>query len=233
MVRILKIPFLLLLAILFSCEKDQQVSCVQNDYYAYLERYPASFVCTDTLCNKYLAIWKQLFREKNYYSNDYFDSHIEIWRVSINNWNSGASFSVCYRVKSDWAVAYNCDQFIIRIDKDDRTWPALTLPRDTYLSISDIRTVTTNHAFSSGIALVSNNLNISPDSFQDALHILTDKAGVNTLCSTRINIDRSTGDLFLEAYAEYVNKYNECVQAKINLKTMETNIVNGVCFIID
>jgi hypothetical protein len=171
--------------------------------------------------------------EKNNISDEFFNRHVELWRTNINDWGKGASFSVCYRINIDWAIAYNCDQFIIKIEKDDMTYPSLPLPRDIYLSIDDIRTVTTHHAFSSDIAYVSNNESISPDSFQDALNYLTKEAGVNTLCSTRIFVDESTGNLFLEAYAQYDDKYNVCIHANINLATLETSIVNGVCFIIN
>lgn len=233
MVRTLQIIGLILLIVLFSCEKEPEVSCFQRDYYAYLDNYPDRSVCTDSLCNKYLDIWKQLFKEKNNMSDDFFDSHIELWRMNLNEWAKGASFSVCYRINFDWAIAYNCDQFIIKIEKDDKTWPALNLPRDIYLSKNDIRTITTYHAFTSEIAFVSKNISISPESFQDALDYLTKKAGVNTLCSTRIYVEETTGNLFIDAYAQYNNKYNECIHAKINLTTLETDIANGVCAIID
>lgn len=234
MTRIIQISSLILLIVVFSCEKKKNtVSCVQQDFYNYLNNYPSSSLCRDSLCNKYQTIWKELFMEKNSISDVFFNKHVELWRTDIHDWIKGASFNVCYRINIDWAIAYNCDQFIIKIDKDDKTYPSLSLPRDIYLSKNDIKTVTTNHAFSSDIANVSNNESINLDSFPDAINYLTKKAGVNTLCSTRISIDESTGNLFMEAHAQYDDKYNECIHSTINLTTLETKIENGVCFIIN
>jgi hypothetical protein len=233
MARIHQSISLILLIIVFSCEKEQKVTCLQNDYYDYLNKYPDSLMCTDSLCNKYQAIWKELFMEKNNISDLYFNNHVELWRTQIHDWVKGASFSICYKIKIDWAIAYNCDQFIIKIEKDDKTYPSLPLPRDTYLSKNEIKIVTTNRAFSSDLVNISNNENIKIDTFNDAINYLIKKAEVNTLCSTRIYIDESSGNLFLDAYAQYIDKYNECIHASIDLMTLETKINNGVCFIID
>ena len=234
MVRIIQIFSLFLMVIFFSCEKElEQVTCAETDYYDYLNNYPGSSICTDNLCNEYFEIWKQIFKENNHISEDYFNNHIQVWRTSINDWKSGASYSICYRIKFDWALAYNCDQFIIKIDEENQTWPTLPLPRGKYLSVNEIRIVTENHAFSSHILKLSNNMKVYHNTIKDAISYLTKKAGVNTLCSSRIYVDETSGNLCLEAHAEYINKYNECIYAKLDIKTRETDIRNGVCFIIN
>jgi hypothetical protein len=234
MKRIIQIISLFFLIIIFSCEKEsEEVSCTQKDLYEYLNNYPGSSISSDDLSNSYYEIWVQLFKDKNHISQEYFDDHIQIWRTSIDNWNSGASFRICYRVKFDWAIAYTCDQFIIKIDKENQSWPLLPLPRDTYLKLNEIKIAVENHAFSSDISFLSNNMKIEHNSFENALKFLTREAGVNTLCTSSIYIDEATGHLWIEAHAEYNNKYNECIYAKMDLKTLERDIKTGVCFIID
>jgi hypothetical protein len=229
--RTVKIIAFLIGVVLFSCEKGQHVSCIQNDYYAYLDNYQVGSICTENLCNNYQTIWKELFMEKNSISENYFNNHVEICRSQIHDWVDGASFNICYKIKVDWAIAYNCDQFIIKIEKDNTDYPSLILPRDTYLSKENIRTVTSKRAFSSYIEKVSNNETVDFNYFNDALKYLIKKAGVNTLCSTMIMIDESTGDLILEAYAQYDDKDNECIRGRIDLMTRETFVTDEPCAI--
>jgi hypothetical protein len=169
--------------------------------------------------------------EKNNLGNSYFDNHIELVQSQINKWNDGSSFSICYKVKLGWAIAYNCDQFVIKIEQDNQLYPTLNVPRGTYLSKDQIKLIVDNHAFSSDITKLSNVDNLKFNSMSSALDILTRKAKVNTLCLGMVTINYLTGNLELEAVAQYDNEINSCIQGRIDLITGETVVIDRPCWI--
>lgn len=231
-----KLLVLSLICVIFSCEKEYHgriVTCTQGSDYAYLDNYKIDSLCTDNLCVNYQKVWKELLMEQNNLSHSYFENNIELCQSSINNWMQGASFRICYKVKLDWAIAYGCDQFIIKIEKDNTLYPSLYLPRDTYLSKDQIKRALSAHAFSSDIVKLSNIETLRYNSLKRAMEHMIRQAEVNTLCSNRIYINKSTGNLLLEAYGEYINESNSCIRGSIDLFTGETIITDTHCLIID
>jgi hypothetical protein len=227
--KILFLPFLFFL----SCSNQDykpQVTCFQGEDYEYLENYnlPGT-MCNDDLCVYYLKIWKEIFREKNKLTESYFREHIEVLNSGIHEWNDGISFRVGYTIKVDWAITYNEDPFIIKIEKNNTLYPSLNLPRDTYLEKGDILLAVDGRAFGSNIIILSNYKKLKFDSFSTALNHLIARAQVNTLCSGWMYIDRYTGNFILEAWAEFVNEDNNCIQGKIDLYTGETFVNETAC----
>jgi len=229
--KFFEILFLLFLPFL-SCNQEnmRQVSCIQGEYYEYLERHNPGNICTDELCVFYQKIWKELFMEKNNLTENYFDSHIELCSSGIGEWMDGISFGICYKIIVDWAIAYQCDQFIIKIEKNNTLYPSVNLPRDIYLSKEDIFTAVNNKVFASDITKLSNQEHLKFNTLGEALNYLISKAQVNTLCSNWMYIDSSTGNFTLEAWAQFENEENSCIQGKINLITGETFVNETVCY---
>jgi len=227
------IPFLI--CFIFSCEEEQQhermVTCEQEDDYASLDNYKIDTLCTDSICIEYQSVWKELLMEQNNLTEQYFENHIELFQSRLQNWVQGISFRICYKVKINWAIAYVCDQFIIKIDKESTLFTSL--PRDTYLSKDEIKYAVSKHAFSSDIIRLSNIETLQFDSLKHAIQYLINKANVNTMCSKRVFISESTGNLLLEAWGEYVNEYNSCIKGSLDLITGETYITDTNCFIIN
>ncbi len=222
------------LAFLPSCKEkiqERTVSCTQTGDYDYLNNYIAGPLCTSDLCQQYQAIWKELFLEKNNLSESFFQNHIILSKSDINTWNDGVSFSVCYKVKIGWAIAWECDQFIVKINKDKLYYPTLNLPRDQYLSKDDIRIAVNGSAFSSDIIKLSNVEILKYNSMNKALSELIKAASINTLCSGMVFIDKSTGNLTLEAGAKYDNEDNSCIRGEIDLITGETKVQDVPCAI--
>jgi hypothetical protein len=169
--------------------------------------------------------------EKNNLTDEYFNNHIELFGSRVFEWGSGTSFSICYEVKVDWAIAYTCDQFIIKIKEGDNTYPSLNLPRGTFLTKDNIRTATNAHAFSPDIVKLSNSEHLEFSSMEDALNSLSKKAGVTKLCSHTISVDRSTGGLILESWGKYKYQNNKCIDARIDLIDGATLLLNTDCTI--
>jgi hypothetical protein len=237
----IKKAFLLLVAweVFSTCHKikpehiqpeDRQVTCIQQKPYAYLHQYPIDSVDTSPICRKYQEIWKALLLEKSHLSEKFFEDHITPVHSGMQPWNDGISFEICFKVHIDWAVAYQCDQFIVRIDSANKLYPSLALPRDVYLSKDQIRLATSARAFSSVMHRVSGARNIKFSSMDDALHYLIRAAKVNTLCVGSVHLN-GTGDLVLEAGASYVHRKNTCITAIVDLANRDCTTTNGPCMI--
>jgi hypothetical protein len=219
---------------LASCDISKQletVSCTQAGEYDYLKLYSPGTICNSDTCAVYQSIWKELIMEKNNLSEKFFSEHIELCLSGIDSWDEGVSFNICYKVKLDWAIAYNCDQFIVKIKDKNLYYPTLNVPRGVYLTKDQIRSIVNNHAFSSSITKLSNSADLKFNSMDQALAVLILKANVNTLCSGMITVNYTTGNLMLEAGAQYDSEANKCIDGKIDLITGETDIDDVPCML--
>ena len=225
---------LLVLFVFSSCDKEKQIrttTCNQPVDYEYLENYKVDTMCSSDLCIEYFNIWKDLIKEKNNLSQDFIDTHIEYCYSEINSWADGISFRICYKFKVDWAIAYNCDQFIIKIHADNTHYPTLDLPRDTYLTKEKVKIAVDNRAFSSDIIKMSSIDKIKYTTMDNALQDLIGYSGVNQLCLNMITINDDNGDLILEASAQYENEENSCVIGTIDLITGDKEVKDTPCWI--
>lgn len=221
------------LVVLLSCENNNNQLGVPkcprptNDY-AYLDNYSKPTPCTDSLCLAYQNIWRDLFIERNGLTTDFFTKHIIFIGSGLNTWTEGQTFSVCYEVKVDWAIAYLCDQFIINIS-DPNSYSDVQVPRGTYLSKNNIRTVLDHSAFSSFIQHVSNSETMQFSSIQDASNYLTQKANLAWICNPTVSLDYTTGELIYSSWSQ-VDSY-QCIGASVNLVTHDTKVAKQDCFV--
>jgi hypothetical protein len=228
---------LIFIAVIFvfsTCMKDKQsrkTACTHSDSFESLDNYKIGSLCSSDICSEYLTIWKDLIKEKNNLSQDYFDTHIEVCASELNTWADGISFRVCYKFKIDWAIAYNCDQFIIKISADNKYYPSLDLPRDTYLTKEKVKIAVDNRAFSSDIIKIANIGSIKYSTLDKALNNLIEFSGVNKLCLNQITINEENGDLILNASAQYENEENSCIEGTIDLITGDKVVHDTPCWI--
>lgn len=232
--RSYSIGLIALAFLLFSCEPVEVMEPRETACSGFLSEYPVDRgeerICTDDICSKYLAIWMDLIKEKNDLSQEFVDSHIELHRTSLNSWKDGISFRVCYNIQIDWAVTYSCDKFIIKIDPANSQYPAIPLPRNTELTKEQVEIAIEKGAFSSSLANISNATQILYPSFDDALSDLIEYSPVNTLCFTKISLDKKEGNLLFEAKAEYINEENSCIYGTANLTTGEMDTYDSLCY---
>lgn len=237
MKKIMRNPILVLIVSIFvflSCEKEKQIrktTCIPTEAYEYLDNSKVGTLCTSDLCLEYFNIWKELIKEKSSLNQAFVDSHIEYCYSELMSFADGVSFRICYKLKVDWAIAYNCDQFIVKINSDNTLYPSLDLPRDTYLSKEEINIAVENRAFHSHITKISSIDNIKYSSMDHALHDLIKYSGVNQLCLNTIWINESNGHLILKASAQYDNEFNSCIEGTIDLITGEKKVDDTPCWI--
>ncbi|WP_445733696.1 hypothetical protein [Mariniflexile sp.] len=216
--------------IILGCSSENAIrntTCVEYEK----PDYQILQICTSDICNEYYNIWKELIQEKNNINQGFFDNHIELQYVDLNSWADGISIRVCYKIKIGWAVVYNCDQFIVKIEKDNALYPTLNLPRNTYLTKENIKFAIEKRAFSSQIAKITNRSDLKFNDKNRALASLIAFSGLNTLCYNGISLDKTTGNLILDAYATYENEENSCVLGTIDLLTGEKKVRDTPCWI--
>jgi hypothetical protein len=73
--------------------------------------------------------------------------------------------------------------------------------------------------------------NLKFNSLDIAVKALTPKAKVNTLCARNIFVDNTTGNLILEANAQYDDEVNSCILGRIDLITGATTVSEVPCMI--
>ena len=200
-------------------------ACITDEGY---ERQKS--ICQDDVCTQYFDVWKELIQEKNNLSDEYFDEHIEIYKTFLNDWKHGISIHVCYNFQIEWAVAYNCDSFIINIDGENTWFANLNLPREEFLSKDQIALAIEHRAWSSNLTHMTNTDELVSPTLEDALQELIDFSEVNTLCVRDIELDEDSGHLILEATAEYIHEENSCIYSEFDLISGEKETRDGPCF---
>lgn len=172
-------------------------------------------------------------------TESYFTNHIFPYRTEIQTWNSGESFNISYQVNIDWMLCNLHDQFIVRIDSSETTFPALTVTRGNYLSEEEINQVLFAFAFNSSMNVIAPIEQLKYASKRDALKEMRDRAGNSRLKFTGYRY-LDNGPLFISNGHPYMNGYgtlnkneNRCIYGAIDLVTGDCEINEGVCVIID
>jgi len=222
----------ILLLTISSCDKKNSLNqVVEETTCSPTEEFDdrEASICNTDLCTQYLDTWKELIQEKNNFTQEFHDSHIAVQRTSINSWVNGISFRVCYDFQIDWAVAYNCDKFIINIDTNNSLYPTIDLPRGVYLNKEQIALAVENRAFSSAITKMTTSTELTSNSLENTMSELTDYAEVSLLCFNQISLDSGSGNLVLKATAEYVDEENLCILGTFDLITGEKETIDTPC----
>jgi hypothetical protein len=193
-------------------------------------------LCKGDTCQTFLGIWKELFLERNQMSGEFFASHITICSTSLQKWNDGISFEVFYKVKIGWAESRLLDQFPVWLDPSTAgLYPSLNIPRNVLLSKEQVKILVTGNAFSAKMISVSPVNELKYSTQKEAMQVLIDSAGADTLCAPSVFYKRSSayytspGHPFLEARNTLNWEENQCIRAVLDLVTGETEVQYGPC----
>jgi hypothetical protein len=198
------------------------------DYLDYYERWSEP-ICTTALCSLYTTIWKELLIDRTTLTEPYFYDHFEITSSEIREESNGDFFIIGFRVQNDWAIAYSGDRILIRIAEGAEDLPEIGLPKGEYLSKEDIAAAVDHRGFESYIDNIPKTGPLRYSSPDEALKVLISEANVDTLCFYRITLDNNRGTLTLNAFAQYVDAEDECIEGSIDLITGQVSLQNKTC----
>ena len=186
-------------------------------------------LCSTEVCKQYEKVWKDIFLKNNTIDENYFNNRIILDSSKINDWNDGTFFSVCYRIKIDWTLSYNCDQFIVKIKEGNTTYPILNIPRGADLTNDDIQKAIDISAF--GSEMMTNLWNIQNTNFssvKDAICQLEKSQKIKVWNAYATSI--KNWSIILSA-DKITDENNSCPKATINLVNWSTNVTNQPCAI--
>ena len=193
-------------------------------------------LCQSDTCMTYFSIWKELFLSRNQMSQQYFDNHITLCSTTIHKWAEGTSFEIFYKVKIEWAEYRLLDKFIIYIGSS--LYPGLNVPRNVLLSKSQIETVLNGNYFSSQSSIITPVNELKYSSAEDAMKALINASEVDTFCSGSVSFPQrslnnyTVGHPYFNASGVLNWKDNKCIEGSIDLITGETQISEGICYIL-
>ncbi len=207
------------------------VSCEMPEEYNYLDYYERwrEPICTTELCSLYTTIWKELLIDRTTLTEPYFDKHFEIVSSTIRSEKEADYFIITFRVQNDWAIAYSADRFIIRIAEEATDLPEIGLPKGEYLTKEEIAAALDQRGFDSKIHNIPKTGPLKFSSQDEALKVLIAEANVDTLCFYRVTLDFNVGTLTLNAFAQYTDTENECIEGKIDLITGRISLRDKRC----
>lgn len=201
------------------------------DDYNYLDFYErwGESICTTELCSLYTTIWKELLVDRTTLTEPYFNDHFEITSSEIREESNGDYFIIGFRVQNDWAIAYSGDRFIIRIAEGAEGFPEIGLPKGEYLGKEDIAAAVEHKGYESYIDNIPKTGPLKYSSPDKALKVLISEVNVDTLCFYRVTLDINRGTLTLNAFAQYDDSEDECIEGSLDLITGQISLLNKTC----
>lgn len=203
-----------------------------------LEPLDIEAICgSEEHCTDYLNIWLTEFLNRNNMSEDYFNNHIDVNEAYLSTYSNGELFHVEYTVFIDWAAIDNSDRFIVFISSSADAYQQYSIPRDAYLSESEISIVIDNNVFDSSITPIISLEELEYEDANDALQDLRNEADTCSLEFESLsywvpgNIPREDGYPYLFGRGEIDQAANECIKGHINLATGDVDFNYTECII--
>ena len=211
---------------IFEPQSPRPVICEMPEGYDYKDYYEKwrDTICTTPLCSTYTSIWKDLMIERSTLTEPYFNQHFEVVESMIASSGEGDFFIIGFKVQNDWAIAFDSDKFIIRINEGSNSFPEIGLPKGIYLSKEQIAAALDHRGFESKLDEVPKTGALKFSSPEEALVTLIREANVDTLCFYRITLSIPLKTLTLKSFARYIDNEDECIEADIDLITGRTVI---------
>lgn len=189
--------------------------------------------CDSATCNQYFLVWKSLFMQRNNMTEKYFDKHIFPYKTLVNSWVDGESFSVQYQVRIDWMVCHTADNFIIKANSE--LYPALNIPRYTYLNQAEINAAIDAYAFSSDMNVIQSIDHLYFGSPKKTVQFAQDQASNNSVHFSDYRFYQAkpvftpNGHPYMHCFGTVDEDQNQCVEVIINLHTGTSEVINGSC----
>ena len=199
------------------------------------ERTPDNSCLNEAQTSYYLDFWKMEFVKRNAMSQSWYDAHISDVRTSANCWNNGITFRVEYKVKIDWAVMDDYNEFMVKLASSDPAYPNLNIPRDTLFDTTQLQMILDNEIWYSSLGPVKPITSLKYNSYNTALQAFRDSVKSNVISPEQLayfvpgKLPRKDGYPYFIGYGTINKSLNQCITGYFNLVTGESYADTTAC----
>ncbi len=176
---------------------------------------------------EYTQFWRTALASASGISEAVLAPLIQVEAAEISTWNSGKTFRVRYAVKLDWLTVTREDQFMVWINESESAYRQLGLPRDTWLTGADLKTVIARQVFDPAIGRVDPKIKPAFRSLEEAKafvcqgHKLTALERADITFYVPGKVPREDGRPYLVWSAVLDEKANRALNGYLNLVTKD------------
>lgn len=170
-------------------------------------------------------------------SEEYFNSHISQISVSSHCWNSGITFRVEYKVRIDWAVIQNYDEFLVKLYSSEPAYQYLNIQRDSFFNSDQLNEIIDLKIMNSAIGPVKSLDCLLQNNSINAIHAFQDSTNSIYIFPKQISYEvpgkfpRKDGYPYFIGYGIINQNANQCIQGYYNLYTGEFFAHEDPCII--
>jgi hypothetical protein len=180
----------------------------------------------------YTRFWRSALAKSSGISESELTSRIQIEKTGIDDWSAGKTFRVSYTVRIDWLTIQRQDEFIVWINESENMFRNLGLPRNTWLSDSDLKTVIAKNAFNAAIGRVNPKMKLAFASLDEAKAFVCEKHNLASLDVVRTGFlpelqARQDGMPYLYWSKILDKNSNKAITGTLNLVTKEAKSREG------
>ncbi len=176
---------------------------------------------------EYTKLWRSALAESSGIPESALAPLLHVDATEINTWNSGKTFRVGYTLRLDWLTIQREDKLMVWINESESAYRHLGLPRDTWLTGPDLKTVIARKVFDTAIGRVDPGIKLAFSSLAEAKSLVCTENKLAALDRSEITfyvpgkVPREDGLPYLVWFAVLDEKANKCLKGYLNLATKD------------
>jgi len=176
---------------------------------------------------EYTKLWRSALAESSGIPESALPPLLHVDETEIQTWNSGKTFRVRYTLRFDWLTIQREDNFMVWINESESAYRHLGLPRDTWLTGPDLKTVMARKIFDTALGRVDPTIKLAFSSLAEAKSLVCTENKLASLDRFEITfyvpgkVPREDGLPYLVWSAVLDEKANKSLNGYLNLATKE------------
>lgn len=176
---------------------------------------------------EYTKLWRSALAESSGIPESALAPLVHVDGTEIQTWNSGKTFRVRYTLRLDWLTIQREDNFTVWINESESGYRHLGLPRDTWLTGPDLKTVIARKVFDSALGRVDPTIKLAFSSQAEAERLVCTDHKLASLDQSEVTfyvpgkVPHEDGLPYLVWSAVLDEKANRALNGYLNLVTKE------------